>query len=141
MQRLGYTQFVASGGDWGDPVTEQMAVLAPSDVLGIHLNMPSAVPAEVAKALESGGPPPAGLSADERQAYDQLDFFFKYGLGNANEMRLRPQTLYAIEDSPVGWPPGSSTMKHAVTSSSLASSTATPRGSRGTTSSTTSRYG
>lgn len=58
-------QFVASGGDWGDPVTEQMAVLAPSDVLGIHLNMPSAVPAEIAKALESGGPPqhsnPAGL--------------------------------------------------------------------------------
>jgi hypothetical protein len=78
-------QFVASGGDWGDPVTEQMAVLAPSDVLGIHLNMPSAVPAEIAKALESGGPPPAGLSADERQAYDQLDFCFKYGLGYANE--------------------------------------------------------
>ncbi len=102
MKRLGYTQFVASGGDWGDPVTEQMAVLAPSDVLGIHLNMPSAVPAEIAKALQSGGPPPVGLSADERQAYDQLDFFFKYGLGYANEMRLRPQTLYAIEDSPVG---------------------------------------
>lgn len=102
MKRLGYKQFVASGGDWGDPVTEQMAVLAPSDVLGIHLNMPSAVPAEIAEALQSGGPPPAGLSADERQAYDQLDFFFKYGLGYANEMRLRPQTLYAIEDSPVG---------------------------------------
>jgi pimeloyl-ACP methyl ester carboxylesterase len=102
MKRLGYKQFVTSGGDWGDPVTEQMAVLAPSDVLGIHLNMPSAVPAEIAKALQSGGPPPAGLSADERQAYDQLDFFFKYGLGYANEMRLRPQTLYAIEDSPVG---------------------------------------
>ena len=83
MKRLGYTQFVASGGDWGDPVTEQMAVLAPSDVLGIHLNMPSAVPTEIAKALQSGGPPPAGLSADERQAYDQLDFFFKYGLGYA----------------------------------------------------------
>src|SRR5262249_26916142 len=102
MKRLGYKQFVASGGDWGDPVTEQMAVLAPSDVLGIHLNMPAAVPAEIVKALQSGGPPPADLSPHQRQAYDQLDFFFKYGLGYANEMRLRPQTLYAIEDSPVG---------------------------------------
>ena len=70
MKRLGYTQFVASGGDWGDPVTEQMAVLEPSAVLGIHLNMPSAVPADVAGALQSGGAPPPGLSADERQAYD-----------------------------------------------------------------------
>jgi pimeloyl-ACP methyl ester carboxylesterase len=102
MKRLGYTRFVAQGGDWGDPVTEQMAVHAPSEVLGIHLNMPSAVPADVAKALQSGGAPPPGLSPDERQAYDQLDFFYKTGLGYANEMRLRPQTLYAIEDSPVG---------------------------------------
>ena len=102
MKRLGYTEFVASGGDWGDPVTEQMAVLEPSAVLGIHLNMPSAVPADVAGALQSGGAPPPGLSADERQAYDQLDFFFKTGVGYANEMRLRPQTLYAIEDSPIG---------------------------------------
>jgi len=102
MKRLGYTQFVASGGDWGDPVTEQMAVLEPSAVLGIHLNMPSAVPPDVAGALQSGGAPPPGLSADERQAYDQLDFFFKTGVGYANEMRLRPQTLYAIEDSPIG---------------------------------------
>ena len=102
MKRLGYSRFVASGGDWGDPVTEQMAVLAPSDVLGIHLNMPSAVPADIFKALNAGGPPPSGLPADEKQAYDQLDFFFKTGLGYANEMRLRPQTLYALEDSPVG---------------------------------------
>jgi len=102
MKRLGYPRFVASGGDWGDPVTEQMAVLAPSEVLGIHLNMPSAVPDDIAKALQTGGPPPAGLSADEKQAYEQLDFFFKTGLGYANEMRLRPQTLYAIEDSPIG---------------------------------------
>ncbi len=102
MKRLGYSRFVASGGDWGDPVTEQMAVLAPSEVLGIHLNMPSAVPPEIAQALASGGPPPSGLSAEEKQAYDQLDFFYKTGLGYANEMRLRPQTLYAIEDSPVG---------------------------------------
>ena len=102
MKRLGYTRFVASGGDWGDPVTEQMAVRAPSNVMGIHLNMPSTVPPEIAKALQSGGPPPAGLSADEKRAYEQLDFFYRTGLGYANEMRLRPQTLYAIEDSPVG---------------------------------------
>src|SRR5205809_5463945 len=86
MKRLGYTQFVASGGDWGDPVTEQMAVLAPSTVRGIHLNMPSAVPAEIFKALHGGGSPPTELSADEKHAWDQLDFFFKNGLGYAQEM-------------------------------------------------------
>jgi pimeloyl-ACP methyl ester carboxylesterase len=102
MKRLGYTRFVASGGDWGDPVTEQMAVLAPSDVLGIHLNMPSAVPPEISKALGSGEPAPAGLSADEKHAWDQLEFFFKNGLGYAQEMNHRPQTLYALEDSPIG---------------------------------------
>lgn len=102
MKRLGYTRFVASGGDWGDPVTEQMAVLAPSDVLGIHLNMPAAVPAEIFQALHSGSPPPAGLSVEEKQAYGQLDFFLQKGLGYANEMKLRPQTLYALEDSPIG---------------------------------------
>lgn len=102
MKRLGYPHFVASGGDWGDPVTEQMAVLAPSTVLGIHLNMPSAVPAEIFPALQSGGPAPAGLGPDEKQAYAQLDFFFKHGLAYAQEMTSRPQTLYAIEDSPAG---------------------------------------
>src|SRR6185312_12136344 len=74
MKRLGYTQFVASGGDWGDPVTEQMAVLAPSAVRGIHLNMPSAVPAEIFKTLQAGGPAPSGLAADEKRAFEQLDF-------------------------------------------------------------------
>ena len=102
MHRLGYKRFVAQGGDWGDPVTEQMAVLAPSDVMGIHLNMPSTLPPEIVKALSAGGTPPPGLSPDERHAYEQLDFFYKTGLGYANEMRLRPQSLYAIEDSPVG---------------------------------------
>ena len=102
MKRLGYTRFVASGGDWGDPVTEQMAVLAPSEVLGIHLNMPSAVPPEIFKALQGSGSPPSGLSADERRAYEQLDFFLKNGLGYAQEMKHRPQTLYALEDSPIG---------------------------------------
>ena len=101
MKRLGYTQFVASGGDWGDPVTEQMAVLAPSDVRAIHLNMPSAVPPEIFKALH-GGPAPVGLNPDEKHAFDQLDFFIKKGLGYAQEMNHRPQTLYALEDSPVG---------------------------------------
>jgi pimeloyl-ACP methyl ester carboxylesterase len=101
MKRLGYTKFVASGGDWGDPVTEQMAVRAPSNVMAIHLNMPSAVPPEIFQAIQ-GGPVPAGLSAEEKQAFEQLDFFFKTGVGYANEMRLRPQTLYGIADSPVG---------------------------------------
>lgn len=101
MDRLGYTQFVSSGGDWGDPVTEQLAVNAPAHVRAIHLNMPSAVPPEIFQALQ-GGAPPTGLPADEQQAFDQLAFFFGNGLGYANEMRLRPQTLYALEDSPVG---------------------------------------
>jgi pimeloyl-ACP methyl ester carboxylesterase len=101
MNRLGYTRYVASGGDWGDPITEQMALLAPSEVLGIHSNMPAAVPPEIAKALQSGEPP-SGLSADEKRAYDQLDFFFKKGVAYAQEMGNRPQTLYGIEDSPIG---------------------------------------
>jgi len=102
MKRLGYSKFAASGGDWGDPVTEQMAVLAPSDVIGIHLNMPSAVPPEIFKALGAGGPAPDGLTDDEKRAYGQLDLFFKKGLAYAQEMTNRPQTLYAMEDSPVG---------------------------------------
>ena len=102
MKRLGYTRFVAQGGDWGNAVSEQMALQAPPELLGISTNMAATVPADVAKALAAGGPPPAGLSADERHAWDQLDFFYKKGLGYANEMALRPQTLYGIVDSPVG---------------------------------------
>ena len=102
MKRLGYERFVAQGGDWGNAVTEQMALLKPAGLLGIHTNMPAAVPPEVSKALATGGPEPAGLSADEKKAYDILVHFFKTGVGYAGEMANRPQTLYAIEDSPVG---------------------------------------
>src|SRR5438309_1488856 len=101
MKRLGYTQFVAQGGDWGNAVTEQMALLAPPELLGIHTNMPATVPDDVEKALH-GGPAVSGLSDDEKRAYDQLDFFYKHGLGYAQEMAGRPQTLYALADSPAG---------------------------------------
>lgn len=102
MKRLGYTRYVAQGGDWGNAVTEQMALLTPPGLVGIHTNMPATVPADIAKALQFGDPPPSGLSADEKRAWDQLDFFYKHGLGYAQEMANRPQTLYAIADSPVG---------------------------------------
>jgi pimeloyl-ACP methyl ester carboxylesterase len=102
MKRLGYTQYVAQGGDWGDAVSEQMALLAPPELLGIHVNMPATIPAEIAAALARNEPPPASLSAEERNAWDQLDFFYKRGLGYAVQMKNKPQTLYGIADSPVG---------------------------------------
>jgi pimeloyl-ACP methyl ester carboxylesterase len=102
MKRLGYTRYVAQGGDWGDAVSEQMALLGAPELIGIHTNMAATVPADISKALQLGSPPPSGLSPDERNAWDQLDFFYKHGLAYALEMANRPQTLYAIADSPVG---------------------------------------
>jgi pimeloyl-ACP methyl ester carboxylesterase len=102
MQRLGYTKYVAQGGDWGNAVSEVMALQQPPGLLGIHTNMAATVPPDVSKALSAGGPPPAGLSPDEKFAWDGLNDFYKNGLGYANEMALRPQTLYGIVDSPVG---------------------------------------
>ena len=102
MKRLGYKRFVAQGGDWGNSVTEIMALQAPTELIGIHTNMAATVPADIAKALQFGQAPPAGLSADEKRAWDQLDLFYKHGLGYAIEMANRPQTLYGIADSPVG---------------------------------------
>ena len=102
MKRLGYTRFVAQGGDWGNAVSEQMALLKPEGLLGIHTNMPATVPPDVSKALATGGPEPSGLSADEKKAYEVLDHFYATGTGYAGEMGNRPQTLYGVADSPIG---------------------------------------
>jgi pimeloyl-ACP methyl ester carboxylesterase len=102
MDRLGYKRYVAQGGDWGNAVTEQMALLQPPGLIGIHTNMPATVPAEINAAALADAPTPPGLSADEKHAYQQLAYFYKHGLGYANEMANRPQTLYGIGDSPVG---------------------------------------
>jgi pimeloyl-ACP methyl ester carboxylesterase len=101
MKRLGYTRFVAQGGDWGAIITEQMGLQAPPELLGIHTNMLSAVPAEIAKALPGYGAPP-GLSADERRAFDRLAFFFAHNLSYAQQMANHPQTLLGVLDSAVG---------------------------------------
>jgi pimeloyl-ACP methyl ester carboxylesterase len=101
MRRLGYTRFVAQGGDWGAQITDVMGAEAPPELLGIHSNMPGTVPPDDSKALASGGPAPSGLSADESRAWEQLKFFLTKGIGYATEMALRPQTLYGLADSPV----------------------------------------
>jgi len=102
MKKLGYTRFAASGGDWGAMVSDVMAAQAPPELVGIHLTWPFLVPPEIDKAVQSGSPLPAGLSADERLACERLGALYKHGLGYAQEMSNRPQTMYAIEDSPVG---------------------------------------
>ena len=101
MTLLGYTRYVAQGGDWGAFVVDQMGLQAPEGLLAIHSNMPATVPAEVDEALQAGRPPPADLSAEERRAYEQLERTFKQ-VDYARFMAARPQTLYGIADSPVG---------------------------------------
>jgi pimeloyl-ACP methyl ester carboxylesterase len=102
MQRLGYTQYVAQGGDWGNAVSEIMALQQAPGLLGISTNMASTVPADISRALSFNQPPPVGLSPEERGAWDQLALFYGKGLGYALEMGNRPQTLYGLVDSPVG---------------------------------------
>src|SRR5688500_4350841 len=101
ITRLGYTRYVAQGGDWGAFVVDQMGLQAPAGLLGIHTNLPAIVPADVYKPLLRGEPPPAGLSAEERRAYEQLETTLKR-VAYARIMASRPQTLYGIADSPVG---------------------------------------
>jgi pimeloyl-ACP methyl ester carboxylesterase len=102
MKRLGYTKFVAQGGDWGAIVVDMMGVQAPPELIGIHTNMPGVVPPDVSKAIQSGGPAPSGLSDEERSAYEKLKDFSAKGVAYALEMGLRPETLCGIADSPVG---------------------------------------
>jgi pimeloyl-ACP methyl ester carboxylesterase len=102
MTRLGYTRYVAQGGDWGALIVDLMGVQRAPELLAIHSNMAGAVPEEVSKALQLGGPAPSGLSPGEKIAWDQLDYFYKQGLAYAQEMGTRPQTLYGIADSPAG---------------------------------------
>jgi pimeloyl-ACP methyl ester carboxylesterase len=102
MKRLGYMQFVAQGGDWGAVITEVMGVQAPPELLAIHTNMPGIFPVDIDNAALSGAAAPAGLSADEKIAYDRLQFVYQKGIAYGYQMGLRPQTLYGIVDSPVG---------------------------------------
>ena len=102
MKRLGYTKFVAQGGDWGAIIVDLMGVQAPPELLGIHTNMPGIFPAEIDQAAFSGAPAPLGLSPDEQVAYERLQFVYQKGIAYGFQMGLRPQTLYGIADSPVG---------------------------------------
>jgi pimeloyl-ACP methyl ester carboxylesterase len=102
MKRLGYTQFVAQGGDWGAVVTEYMGVQAAPELLGIHTNMPGIFPNDIDQAAASGKPAPSGLSPDEKVAYEVLQHVYQKGIAYGYQMGLRPQTLYGIADSPVG---------------------------------------
>src|SRR6185295_10460982 len=100
MKRLGYSRFTAQGGDWGAFVTNLMALQAPPELIGIHVNFAGSAPSDVAKALQSSGPPPAGLSAEEQRAYDQIAFLYRH-IPTQVMMASHPQTLYGLADSPV----------------------------------------
>jgi pimeloyl-ACP methyl ester carboxylesterase len=103
MKRLGYTRFVAQGGDWGAVIVDMMGVQAPPELIGIHTNFPGAVRPDVSQAVQSGGPPPPDLSEEEtRLVYEKLKAFWMTDLAYALELATRPQTLYAVADSPVG---------------------------------------
>jgi pimeloyl-ACP methyl ester carboxylesterase len=102
MKRLGYTQYVAQGGDWGALISDLMGAQAPSGLLGIHTNMAGAFPADLDKAAFAGAPAPPDLSDYEREAYDRLSFFYSKGLAYALQMANHPQTLFGIADSPIG---------------------------------------
>ena len=102
MSRLGYERYVAQGGDWGALITDFMGVQAPRGLLGIHTNMAGAIPPAIDAAAFTGAPPPDGLDEEERRSFEHVSFFYAKGLGYAQEMGHRPQTLYGIEDSPVG---------------------------------------
>ena len=102
MKRLGYSQFVAHGGDWGAMVSDVMGTQAAPELLGIHLTWPFTVPPDIDAAVQTGSPLPSDLSPDEQQACDQLGYFYKHEVGYALEMTNRPQTIYGFADSPVG---------------------------------------
>ena len=102
MKRLGYTKFAAQGGDWGAVVVDQMGLDAAPELLGIHTNMPGIFPNDIHNAAASGAPAPSGLSADEKLAYERVQFVFQKGIAYGYQMGLRPQTLYGIADSPIG---------------------------------------
>ena len=102
MRRLGYKRYVAQGGDWGGVVVDEMGVLAPPELIGSHTNFPRAVPPHISRAMQGSGPAPAGLSDEEKEQFERLQFVYAKGIAYAYEMGLRPQTLYGIADSPVG---------------------------------------
>ncbi|HLK65125.1 MAG TPA: epoxide hydrolase [Bryobacteraceae bacterium] len=102
MKRLGYSRYVAQGGDWGAVIVDLMGVQAPSGLAGIHTNMPGIFPADIDAAAFSGKPAPSGLSPDEKVAYERLQFVYQKGIAYGFQMGLRPQTLYGIADSPIG---------------------------------------